>query len=167
MPTFLTANLRDSTNRNSTYFRRTTPRRLYFYKTSSHGSTAALYKSRHRLLSSLQICHVEYHIQQRAYNASVLPTTYNPDTVCYLPCRSAKSEISSTARLQCQRAPHYIQSQHCLLHSLQICYVGNYVNSAPIRPAHSPSSTLSNLPAPCGSYEPLIMAPYCYILLIN
>ena len=64
---------------NPTYLRRTTPRRFYLYKIGSHVLIAALYKSRHRLLPPLQICHV-----------------------------------------------------------------GN-VNSAPIRPAHSLSSALSNL----------------------
>ena len=61
----------------------------------------------------MQICHVEYHVQQRAYNASALPTTYNPDTVYYLPCRSATSKITSTARLQRQRAPHPPPSRIC------------------------------------------------------
>jgi hypothetical protein len=39
--------------------------------------------------------------------------TYNPDTVCYLPCRSATSKITSTACLQRQRTSHPLPSQIC------------------------------------------------------
>jgi len=44
---------------------------------------------------------------------NALPSTYNPNTICYLPCRSATSEITSTARLQRQRAPHPLPSRIC------------------------------------------------------
>ena len=71
-----------------------------------------------------------------------------------------------TVRLQRQRAPHYLQSRHRLLPSLQICQVGNHVNSAPTTPARFLSSTPSNLPASATIITPLEElrpAKYTYI----
>ena len=99
---------------------------------------------------------------------SYLPLTYN--TLLILPLQNRQLRFNSclvqilipfaifladlprriphpTARLQRQRAPHYLQSWHRLLPSLQICQVGNLVNSAPTMPARSPLHTIPTLSA--------------------
>ena len=89
----------------------------------------------------------------------------NPDTVCCLPYRSATSNTTSNSAPTtpvCSPLPTIL----ILSAALQICHVEDHVNSASTTPARSLSSSLSNLPAPCGSYEPS-MALYCYILLTN
>ena len=119
---------------------------------------------------------IAYLLTANLRDPTYLPSTYN--TPLILPLQNRQPRFDScliqiptpsaifltdlprqiphpTAHLQHQHAPHYLQSRHHLLPSLQIYQVGNHVNSAPTILTHFLSSTPSNLPASATIITPL------------